>query len=134
MIVKNKDYTITDEEKKYIEMCVILVKEAFEINRDAILTQMESECTFHELIKLLANNLFDENGNQYGSFKVTDIKEDKIGFLQSPQTDKKVIYGPKWTNIASYVIRTALNNHLVKGKKGFIYCDTDSLYFGDEDN
>ena len=96
--------------------------------------KLTSEGALRELAKLFLNNLYGKlASNTNSSFKYAFIKEDNtIGFMQVTANDKKAGYIPIGSAITSYArnftIRTAQANYHGKGKRGFIYADTDSIH------
>ena len=96
--------------------------------------KLTSEGALRELAKLFLNNLYGKlASNTNSSFKYAFIKEDNtIGFMQVTANNKKAGYIPIGSAITSYArnftIRTAQANYHGKGKRGFIYADTDSIH------
>lgn len=87
-----------------------------------------------ELAKLFLNNLYGKMASSTdSSFKYALIKDDgTIGFIPVVAHNKKAGYIAVGSAITSYArnftIRAAQLNYHGKGKRGFIYADTDSIH------
>lgn len=92
------------------------------------------------MAKLFLNNLYGKMAsNTDSSFKVARIKEDGVlSYMLVHECDKKPGYIPVGSAITSYArnftIRAAQLNYHGKGKRGFIYADTDSIHCDLEPN
>ena len=86
------------------------------------------------LAKLFMNNLYGKFAtNRNSSFKVCYLAEDGSNAFYSVEAhDKKPGFIPIGSAITSYsrnfTIRAAQANYYGKGKRGFIYADTDSIH------
>ena len=87
-----------------------------------------------ELAKLFLNNLYGKMAsNTDSSFKYAIVKDDgTIGFMPVVAHNKQAGYIPVGSAITSYArnftIKAAQLNYHGKGKRGFIYADTDSIH------
>lgn len=96
--------------------------------------KMTSTGALRELAKLFLNNLYGKMASTTNSsFKVAIENEDgSISYGIQAEEDKVPGYIPIGSAITSYArnftIRCAQKNYYGKGKRGFIYADTDSIH------
>ena len=94
---------------------------------------MESKGAKRQLAKLFLNNLYGKfAASTNSSHKIGFLYKDRIAFQNVKENDKQPGYIPIGSAITSYsrnfTIRTAQKNYHGKGKRGFIYADTDSIH------
>ncbi len=95
--------------------------------------KMESKGAKRQLAKLFLNNLYGKfAASTNSSHKIGFPYKDRIAFQNVKENEKQPGYIPIGSAITSYsrnfTIRTAQKNYHGKGKRGFIYADTDSIH------